>query len=81
MTHVLIVVVAVILNNYIKQETQRDWLLEKYSTGEIIVIDSNDEDEDNETLASFMLSHLDREMDSFQEGLTNLIWMALKMNP
>lgn len=62
-TQVLIVVAAVTLHNYIRQQKRRDWLLEKYRNDEMIVIDSNDGAEKDEALAGFMPSHLTCEMD------------------
>lgn len=87
-TQVLIVVAAVTLHNYIRQEAQRDWLFEKYDNDELIVIDSDDEneedetladveDEEDETLVGFMPSLLTSEMDSFRDSLANLMQSAL----
>lgn len=64
-TQVPIVVAAVTLRNYIRHEAQRDWLLEKDGNDELVVRDSYDEDEEEETLTRFMPSHLTSEMDSF----------------
>lgn len=64
-THVVIVVAAVSLYNYIKQEALTGCLFEKCSREKMIVIDSDNEDKDYETLARFMTSHLGSEMDSF----------------
>lgn len=63
-TQVLIVVTILTLYNYIKHEDQRNWLFEKHSSKKIIVIGSNDED-DNKMLAGFTLSHVDSETDLF----------------
>lgn len=43
-------------HNYI-----RDWLFEEYSNEDMIITSDNDDKED-ETLVGFMPSHLDREM-------------------
>lgn len=42
-TQVLIVVAVGTLHDYIRQEVQKDWLFEKYSNTDKILIDSNDE--------------------------------------
>lgn len=41
------------------KEAQRDLLHEKYSKKEMIVIDSKDDDENDQMLAGFLPSHLD----------------------
>lgn len=62
---VLIVVVATTIDNYIRQEVQWDWLFEKYHNDELIIIDSGDKKEENETMTGFMPSYLTSEMVSF----------------
>lgn len=52
-----IVVAAIIMHNYIIQEAWED-LVGKYNNDDMIVINSNDEDENYETLAGFMSSQL-----------------------
>lgn len=70
---VLIVIAAVMLYNYIKQETWRDGLFEKYNDEEMIIIYSNHKDDDDETLTGFMPSQINREMDSFRNNLASLM--------
>lgn len=41
--------------------TNRDWLFEKYDNDELIIIDSVDDDEEDDTLIEFMSSHLCRD--------------------
>lgn len=62
-TRVLIVAAAVTLHDYIRHETQRDRLFEKYGNDGLIVIDSDNEDEEDEVLAGFNSSRLTSEMD------------------
>lgn len=56
---------VVTLHNHIRGEIQRDWLFEKYSNDERIVIDNDDEDEEDERLTGLMPSHLAINMESF----------------
>lgn len=77
-TQVLIVVAVVTVHNYIRQEAQRDWLFEKYGNDDLIIIDTDDEDEEDETLAGFMPSHLTSEMDTFRDNLASLMQRALE---
>lgn len=63
---VLIVVAAIRLHTYSNQEAQRDWLFEKYNSEEMIVVDSHNGDDDDETLTGFMPSYIDSELDLFQ---------------
>lgn len=53
-------------------------VIEKYSNADLIIIDSDDEDEKYEILARFMPSHLINEMDTFRDNLVNLIQRALE---
>lgn len=62
---VLIIVATVTLHNYIKQEAQKVWLFEKYSNKEMIIIDSVDEEDNQEMGSKFMLIHIDSKKDSF----------------
>lgn len=63
---VLIIVAVIMLHNYIRQAAHRDQLqaahrdrlFEKYCNNELVVIDSDDEDDEDKTLAGFMPSHL-----------------------
>lgn len=48
-TRMLIGVVAVRLLNFIRQEAQMDWLFGKYDNNDIIVIDSDNEDDETLT--------------------------------
>lgn len=50
-----------------------DWLFEKYDNDDLIVIHSNDEDEEDDTLAGFMPSPLTSDMDSFLDILASLM--------
>lgn len=68
-TQVLIIVFAVMVHNYIRQEAERDCLFEKYGNDELIVVNSDDEHEKDETLEGFMLSHLSTEMDLYRDTL------------
>lgn len=66
------------LHNYHRKEAQKNQLFEKYHKNELIVIDNNDEDEENETLAGFMLSHVTSEMESFRDSLANVMQRVLE---
>lgn len=77
-TQILIVVAVVTLHNYIRREAHRDWLFEKYGNDEMIVINSDDEDKEDDTLARFIPSHLTSEMDSFRDSLASLMQRALE---
>lgn len=72
-TQVLILTAVVTLHNYIRYEAQRDRLFEKYGNDVLIVIDSDDENEEDEALTGFNSSHLISEMDWFRDGLVSLI--------
>lgn len=77
-TQVLVVVGAVTLRKYIKQEARSGWLSEKYNSKKLIVIDSYDEDEDDETMAGFMPSHIDSEIDSLRDNFASLMQRMLE---
>lgn len=48
-------------------------MFERYSNEELIVINSYDEDDYDETLVGFMPSHIDNEMGSFRSYLASLM--------
>lgn len=52
----LVVVAAVASHNYIKQEARSDLLLKNYSNEELVVIDSDDDNDNDETLAGLRQS-------------------------
>lgn len=68
-----IVVTAATLHKYITGEAQRVQLLEKYDNDDMIVIDSDNEYEEDETLARFIPLDLNSEIDSFKDSLVNLV--------
>lgn len=72
-TQLLIVVATVTVHNYIRQKTERDWLFQKYGNDELIIINSDDEDEEDETLMGSMPSHLTSEMDTFYDNFASLV--------
>lgn len=49
----------------------------KYNNSDMIVIDRYGENEEDRMLAGFMSSHLDNEMDSFNDSLINLMQSTL----
>lgn len=51
-------------------------LYKKYSK-ELIIINSVDEDDEDETLVGFMSSRLTSEMDTFHDSLTSLMQRPL----
>lgn len=77
-SQVLNVVAATTIHNFIRQEAQRDWLFKKYGNDELILIDSDNEEEENKTITGFMPSHLISEMNSFRDSLANLIQRTLE---
>lgn len=44
----------------------------------MIIIDSDDEDEEDETVVGFMASHIDNKMELIKKQLANSIQRALK---
>lgn len=76
-SQVLIVVALVMLHNYIRQEAQWNWFFEKYNDDDMIVIDSDNEDEDVEMLVGLCRHTLNSKIDSFRDSLTSFKQMIL----
>lgn len=63
-TQVLIVISAVTLYNYIKQEAPEELVVKTHNNDEMIIIDNDNDNDDDETLTGFMFSHIDSDIDS-----------------
>lgn len=62
------------LGSIIMSTKKLKWLVVwKYNNEEMIVIDSNDGGDDDETLAWFMPSNIDTEMDSSRDSLASFM--------
>lgn len=54
-----------------------DWLFEQYNNDDLIVIDSDNADDNDIQMARLIPSHLTNEIDQFRDDLAMIMEMAL----
>lgn len=76
-TQMLIVVACVTLHNFIREEARKDWLFEQYGDEDLVIVDSDNDDDEDAQVGALMPSHLTNEMNQFRDDLAKLMERAL----